>query len=506
MAMLLSTLLNGVEYRLIKGSLSSRVVSIENDSRKVGAGSLFVAIIGAKSDGHDFIYRACETGASCIVVDRRRNGYSDEEIIENSKDYNATIIEMEDTRIAIARLCAQFYGHPEDRLNLLGITGTKGKTTTAFMVYEILKHDEEKAGLIGTVCNIINGEKQATCRTTPESLDIYRILNEMAVKKTDSCVMEVSSHGLKFNRVFGLRFDVGCFTNFFEDHIGPEDHPDLEDYFQSKLKLFDNSRIAVVNSDCNEAGRIFDYASKRCTTYTYGLTDKSDCYATGIEITMRNGVVGTKFELQSPWYEGEVFVSIPGEFNVYNALCAICVAGVLKIDFEVVKSALAEVKVPGRMQPVKNKMGISILVDYAHNAASLESVLKSVRPYCKGKIISLFGCGGNRSKVRRFEMGEVSGNYADYTIITSDNPRNEEPMDIINDIVVGMKKTEGEFEIEPDRRTAIAKALKMAQKGDFVIIAGKGHEDYQEFEDGRREYFEDAVVASEAVAVMEENL
>ncbi len=506
MAMLLSTLLNGLEYRLVKGSLNTRIRTIENDSRKVTSGSLFVAITGARSDGHDFIYRACELGASCVVIDKNRKGYPDEKIIEDTDGYDTAIVEMDDTRVAIARICAQFYGHPEDRLNLLGITGTKGKTTTSFMLYEILKRDGHKMGLIGTVCNIVNGQKTDTSRTTPESLDTYRILNEMAVNKTDSCVMEVSSHGLKFHRVHGLRFDVGCFTNFFEDHIGPEDHPDLEDYFLSKLKLFDNSRIAVVNSDCREADRILSYASKRCTTYTYGLTEKSDCYAKDIRIVMKNGRVGSEFDLVSPWYEGRFFVSIPGEFNVYNALCAICVAGVLKVGEDVVKEALGNVSVPGRMQPVKNSLGFSILVDYAHNAASLESVLKSVRPYCKGKIISVFGCGGNRSRIRRPEMGEVSGRFADYTFITSDNPRNEDPMDIINDIIEGMKKTEGRYEVVPDRKEAIAEALKYAGEGDTVIIAGKGHEDYQEFENGRKENFEDAAVAAEIVAAMEGNL
>ena len=506
MAMLLSTILNGVDYRLIKGKLGVRVASIENDSRKVTSGSLFVAIKGQQSDGHDYIFRACEQGASCVVVDRTMNRFTDEELIENSKDYETTIIEMADTRVAVAIICAQFYGHPEDRLDLVGVTGTKGKTTTTFMINEILSRDNNKTGLIGTVCNIVNGEKHKSARTTPESLDIYRLLNDMAVKKTDSCVMEVSSHGLKFNRVHGLRFDVGCFTNFFEDHIGPNDHPDLDDYFQSKLRLFDNSRIAVINSDCAEADRIFEYASKKCTVYTYGLSSRSDCYAEDIRVSVRNGKVGSEFKLISPWYEGDVFVSLPGEFNVYNALCAICTAGVLKIDFDVVREALSEVFVPGRMQPVPNKLGVSILVDYAHNAGSLQSALESIRPYCEGKIISVFGCGGNRSKVRRPEMGEVSGRYSDLTIITSDNPRDEKPDDIINDIVEGMKKTEGKFEIEPDRRQAIKKAVKLAHPGDTILIAGKGHEDYQEFENGHKIYFEDAVVASEVITEMEENL
>lgn len=504
MSMQLSTLLRGTDHRLIAGSTSVGVTSVENDSRKVGAGSLFVAIMGGVRDGHSFIEKCIEDGASCIVVDKNREFPSDDELKAMVQDRNCAIVEMENTRVAIAILCAQFYGHPEDRLNLVGITGTKGKTTAAFMVRKILEVSGVGTGLIGTVCNMIGNERRETERTTPESLDIYRLLNEMASKRLDSCVMEVSSHGLKFSRVHGLRFDVGCFTNFFEDHIGPQDHPDMEDYFLSKMKLFDNSRIAVVNSDCNEADRVLEYASKRCSVFTYGLTDKSDCYAKNIRRENIGGVTGSAFELVSPWYEGEVFVSLAGEFNVYNALCAICVAGILKIDFESVKKALADVFVPGRVQPIKNELGIDVVVDYAHNAASLQSVIEAIKKFAEGRIITVFGCGGNRSVVRRTEMGEVAGRYSDYTVITSDNPRDEDPLKIIDGILEGMHRTSGKYEVEPDRTTAIYKAVKMAQKGDFVLIAGKGHEDYQEFENKRRVHFSDVEVASEIIAKVTE--
>lgn len=503
MSMLLSTLIQGTNYRVIAGDLNRRITSVEYDSRKIGDGSVFVAIKGFTSDGHDYISKSIDSGASVIVVNDVRDGYSDEELINLAKDKNVTVIELHDTRKGIAVLSAQFYNHPEDRLDLVGVTGTKGKTTITFMIHEILKRDDYKTGLIGTVCNIIGDEKRAAHHTTPESHEVYELLEEMAKKQFDSCVMEVSSQGLKLDRVHGLRFDVGCFTNLYEDHIGGNEHPDMEDYFNCKLKMFDSTRTAVVNRDCDVADKVIEYASTRCPVYTYGLTAESDCFATNITKKRVNGVTGTEFHVESPWYEGEVFMALPGKFNVYNALCAICTAGLLKVDFETVKEALANLFVPGRVQPVKNNLDVTILVDYAHNAASLDNVLDTVKEYCDGKVITVFGCGGNRSATRRFEMGEVSGKKSDYTIITSDNPRKEEPLEIIANIVTGMERTDGKYEVVVDRAEAINKAISMANPGDTVLIAGKGHEDYQIFAD-RTIHFDDAEVAAEAVKVLEE--
>ncbi|MCQ2531092.1 MAG: UDP-N-acetylmuramoyl-L-alanyl-D-glutamate--2,6-diaminopimelate ligase [Saccharofermentans sp.] len=502
MSMILSTLMQGVTHRLIAGNMGRRVSSVEYDSRKIQENSAFVAIKGFTSDGHDYVAKAIESGAGTIVVNKERDSLSDDELIALSEAKGVTVLEMEDTRKGIAVLSAQFYNHPEDRLDLVGVTGTKGKTTITFMIHEILKRANHSTGLIGTVCNMIGDEKRKASHTTPESHEVYELLEEMAKKQFDSCVMEVSSQGLKLDRVHGLRFDVGCFTNLYEDHIGGNEHPDMEDYFSCKLKIFDSSRTAVVNRDCDVAKEVIDYASKCCPVYTYGLSPESDCYAKDIQKKRINGVTGTEFYVESPWYEGTVFMALPGEFNVYNALCAISTAGLLKIDFEVVKDALSNVHVPGRVQPVPNNLDVTILVDYAHNAASLESVVKTLKSYCEGKVITVFGCGGNRSTTRRYEMGEVSGKLSDYTVITSDNPRKEEPLEIINMIVEGMQRTDGKYEVIVDRAEAIEAAIKMAQPGDTVLIAGKGHEDYQIFAD-KTIHFDDSEVALEVVNRLE---
>lgn len=498
MSIILSTLLQGLDYTLLTGDLKSRITSVEYDSRKVEKSGLFVAIKGFTSDGHEYIKKALDSGAGCIVADKDRDILSDDELIEIASSYDAAVVTTADTRKAIAVLSANFYEHPEDRLDLVGVTGTKGKTTVTFMIHDILKRDDHGTGLIGTVCNLVGDEKRKASHTTPESHEIYEFLEEIARKNFDSCVMEVSSQGLKLDRVYGLKFDVGCFTNLYEDHIAPNEHPDMDDYLSCKLKIFDSSAIGVVNRDCDVADRVLEYATSRCRVYTYGLTPDSDCYATDIRTVRRGSATGTEFNVVSPWYEGTMFVSLPGKFNVYNALCAICVAGILKVSYSKVKTALSRVKVPGRLQAVANELGVNVLVDYAHNAASLENVLQTLREYTPGRIITVFGCGGNRSTTRRFEMGEVSGKLSDYTIITSDNPRQEEPSAIIANIVTGMEKTDGKYETEIDRRTAIFKAIDMASEGDTVLIAGKGHEDYQIFDD-RTIHFDDSEVAFEAV-------
>lgn len=499
MSVILSTLLQGIEYTLLTGDIKKRISAVEYDSRKACEGSLFVAIKGFTSDGHDYIVSAVSQGAYAIVADQDREGHPDEELIEEASKSGVTVVTVKDTRKAIALLSAAFYAHPEDRLDLVGVTGTKGKTTITFMIHSILKRDDHGTGLIGTVCNIIGDERRQAAHTTPEAHEIYGMLEELARKNFDSCVMEVSSQGLKLDRVYGLRFDIGCFTNLYEDHIAPNEHPDMDDYFKCKLKIFDSSRIAVINGDCDVSKEVIGYASERCPVYTYGLSSDSDCYAENIRQERRGSVTGTAFDVVSPWYEGEVFVSLPGVFNVYNALCAICVAGLLKVGFPKVRAALQSLNVPGRLQPVENDLGISILVDYAHNAASLENVLNTLREYTEGRLITLFGCGGNRAVSRRFEMGEVSGKLSDHTIITSDNPRKEEPEAIIADIVTGISKTSGSYETVVDRTEAIYKAIDIAKPGDTVLIAGKGHEDYQIFAD-RTIHFDDSEVAAKAVA------
>ena len=501
----LEKVLKDIEYRLISGDLDKEITSVEYDSRKVTTGSLFVCVKGFTVDGHTFAATAAEQGASAIVVDSVREGFPDGQLKSMTDKYGLSIVEINDTHKFLSDLCANYYDHPENRIAVYGITGTKGKTTTSFMLREILEQSGRKTGLVGTVCNIIAGEKTHSSHTTPESRDLYEMMNKLAESGSGDLVMEVSSQALKLDRVRGIRYRTAAFTNLYEDHIAPNEHPDMEDYISCKLRIFDSCDTGILNLDCSVAERVLAYCKDKTELLTYSIEGNADFVARDLRPERRGHVTGTVFTLDSEYYKGDIFVALPGKFNVYNALCAICTAYTEGIGIDDVKAALAAISVPGRMQPVENNFGVNILVDYAHNAAALESVLNTLKEYTGGRIITVFGCGGNRSRTRRFEMGEVSGNLSDYTVITSDNPRKEEPDAIIQDIVTGISKTNGKYEIEPDRSNAIRLAVDMAEDGDTVLIAGKGHEDYQIFAD-RTIHFDDCEQAREAVSVREGNI
>ena len=496
--MLLSDVLNELDYRLISGDVSCDVNSVEFDSRKVGPGSVFVCIKGFSVDGHSFAGKAAESGASCIVVDSNREGYDDEALKEAVAGTDCAIVEISDTKKALALVAAALDRHPERELDIYGITGTKGKTTSTFMLRAILEAYGKKTGLIGTVCNYVRDEKIKAKHTTPESSEIFGMMRSLRDKDGDSLVMEVSSQGLKLDRVYGIRYSVAAFTNLYEDHISPNEHPDMDDYFNCKLMMFDRCDNTVVNADCEQASKVLEYASSRCNVITYGIDKDADFKAKDLRLERRGHVTGTVFTLESSRVSGEFFVAIPGRFNVYNALCAIAMASCAGCDEESMRSALSSISVPGRMQPIENDMGLNILVDYAHNAAALESALETLKEYTQGRIITVFGCGGDRPTSRRFEMGETSGRLSDYTVITSDNPRTEDPMAIIDNIITGISKTDGKYEVEPDRTKAIKLAISMAGSGDTVLIAGKGHEDYQIFKD-KTIHFDDSEQAAKAV-------
>ncbi|MBR4947501.1 MAG: UDP-N-acetylmuramoyl-L-alanyl-D-glutamate--2,6-diaminopimelate ligase [Clostridiales bacterium] len=500
--MLLLNVLKDIDFKLISGSLNKEITSVEYDSRKVSVGSLFVCVQGFTVDGHSFASKACEKDASAIVVDSNRTGFPEEELDALAKQYDICIVEIEDTHKHLAYLCANFYEHPENRLAVFGITGTKGKTTTAFMLREILEKSGRDTGLIGTVCNIIAGKKTHAAHTTPESRELFEMMDTLTRFGSEDLVMEVSSQALKLDRVRGITYRTAAFTNLYEDHIAPNEHPDMEDYITCKLRIFDSCETGILNADCTAADRVKGYCKDKVKLITYGIDNDADFVARDLRPERRGHVTGTVFTLDSEYFNCDIFVALPGKFNVYNALCAICSAVSEGIDIEVIKTALAGISVPGRMQPVENDFGVNILVDYAHNAAALESVLDTLKEYTTGRIITVFGCGGNRSRTRRFEMGEVSGNMSDYTVITSDNPRNEEPAAIIEDIITGISKTEGKYEIEPDRSKAIKLAINMAEEGDTVLIAGKGHEDYQIFAD-KTIHFDDVEHARAAVVERE---
>lgn len=502
--MKLLIVLNGIEYKLVSGDLDKEITSVEYDSRKVSSGSLFVCVKGFTVDGHTFAGKAAAQGASAIVVDSIRTGFPESELKGLTSEFGLTVVEICDTHKNLADLCANFYGHPENKISVFGITGTKGKTTTAFMLREILERSGRKTGLIGTVCNIIADEKIHAEHTTPESRELYSMMNAVSEDNGDSLVMEVSSQALKLDRVRGITYRTAAFTNLYEDHIAPNEHPDMEDYLSCKLKIFDSCKTGILNVDCSVADKVMSYCEGKVKLLTYSIGGNADFVAKNLRPERRGHVTGTLFELESEYYRGDIFVALPGKFNVYNALCAICSAYEEGIDIEAVKTAFENISVPGRMQPIENDFGVNILVDYAHNAAALESVLNTLKEYTEGRIITVFGCGGNRSRTRRFEMGEVSGNLSDYTVITSDNPRNEEPGAIIEDIITGMSRTNGKYEVEADRTKAIKLAVGMAEAGDTVLIAGKGHEDYQIFSD-RTIHFDDCEKAAEAVSEREGN-
>ncbi|NLO62784.1 MAG: UDP-N-acetylmuramoyl-L-alanyl-D-glutamate--2,6-diaminopimelate ligase [Clostridiaceae bacterium] len=492
----LRSLIGDLNYRLIAGNPDTEVSQISYDSRQASPSGVFVCIHGHIVDAHSYIPEVISKGVSAVVINNDENLYDRDQILEMSKESDVTFIGVDDTRIALAKMSIAFYDHPASSLQMIGITGTKGKTTTTYMIYNIFAEAGKKTGLIGTIANIIGGEIKQAKRTTPEAVDLQLILKEMADTGSDSCVMEVSSLGLAFGRVYGIDFQVSAFTNLYPDHISAAEHADMKEYLEAKLLIFKQSKNALVNLDCSVGREVVDFARDHCPVYTYGLSEECDCRAVSEIHIVRDGINGTEIELRSPWYNGTVFIGLPGRFNIYNALCAIAISGLSGIPFEEVRRALAKVAVPGRLQNVPNHMGITALVDYAHNAASLEILLDTLREYCTGRLITVFGCGGNRSGTRRTEMGRVAGRLSDLTFVTSDNPRDEEPMEIINAILEGIIPTGGKFIVEPDRKTAIEKAIMEAAPGDFVIIAGKGHENYQIFKD-QVIHFDDAETAAE---------
>ena len=431
--------------------------------------SVFFAIKGFAVDGTDYINSAVENGAIAVVIE------DEKDIKKIEKINDITVALVPDIRKAMAISACNFYDNPSKKLRLVGVTGTKGKTTTTFMVKEILEKQGYKVGLIGTIANYI-GEVCLgdSSRTTPESIELQKLFARMVEEKCQVAVMEVSSQSLKLDRVYGCDFDIGVFTNFSEDHISEHEHPDMEDYFKSKCKLFDMCKTAFINVDDLYGEKLKKIIP--CEFATYGIDNS--CNLLAKDITITNSYVDFKVKLTDR--NERVKVDIPGRFTVYNALAAISIALKLGCSSENIKEALLEIKVPGRSELVPNKKGLTIMIDYAHSPESLENILSAVKSYTRGKVISVFGCGGDRDTSKRAIMGEISGRIADYTIITSDNPRTEKPELIVEEIESGMKKTNGKYEVVVDRIEAIKTAINMAGKTDIIVLAGKGHEPYQE--------------------------
>lgn len=485
--MRLTQLLERLRYEVSQGSDGINVTELINDSRKVTEGSVFVCISGAVSDGHAFARDVAEKGAAALVVEK------DVDVPEN-----VTVIRVEDTRYALALMSAAYFGYPAEKLKVIGITGTKGKTTTTYMVKSILEGVGHKVGLIGTIEALIGEKSIPANNTTPESYTIHKYFAEMVEAGCDSVVMEVSSQGLMLHRTAGIMFEIGIFTNLGEDHIGPNEHKDFEDYKRCKGILFTQCRLGIANVDDPWYEDVFKSAT--CKVETFGFTEKADLRAVDIEHITRPGYLGVRYHV-SGLMDFDVEIDIPGDFSVYNSLTAIAVCRHFDVPVENIQKALKVAKVRGRIEMVKVSDEFTMMIDYAHNAMSLESLLHTLRDYKPERIVTIFGCGGNRSKTRRYEMGEVSGRMSDFTIITSDNPRFEEPQDIIDDIITGIKKTDGEYIAVCDRKEAIRYSIEHGRPGDVIVLAGKGHETYQEIK-GVKYDMDDRILVKEVLEEM----
>ena len=463
--MKLSDLLERLEYECLQGSVDQEVTGLAYDSRKAEKGSVFVCIPGAVRDGHEFGPQVAEKGAAALIVERKLD-------IDG-----ITQIKVKNARYALACLSAAYFGHPAEKLKTIGITGTKGKTTTTYMVKDILESAGIKTGLIGTIETIIGEKRIPASNTTPESYIVQESFAKMVEAGCQAVVMEVSSQGLMLDRVAGFTFDYGVFTNLEKDHIGPNEHKDMEDYIHCKGLLFQQCKLGLVNGDDQHLEKVLEGHS--CKIETFGLKDSDDYQAKNLQLEHKPGFLGIRYDLCGK-ENFAVDVDIPGRFSVYNSLTAIAICHQFGIAPELIQKALSEVKVKGRVEIVPVTDSYTLLIDYAHNAMSLESLLTTLREYHPKRLVCLFGCGGNRSKDRRYEMGEVSSRLADLTVVTSDNPRYEEPEAIIADIITGVKRGPGEYVKITDRKEAIRYCMLNAQEGDVIVLAGKGHEDYQE--------------------------
>lgn len=464
--MKLSKLLEKLEYTVLAGNTDMEISTLVYDSRKVQKDSVFVCISGSVRDAHEFIPDVVKNGAAAVIIEK------DVTPVEG-----VTYIKVEDTRFALAYMSAAYFDYPAKKIKTIGITGTKGKTTTTYMVKSILESAGIKTGLIGTIESICGDKHTPAANTTPESYMVQKLFAEMADEGMDAVVMEVSSQALKLHRVSGFTFDIGVFTNLEPDHIGENEHKDFEEYMHCKSLLFRQCRLGIFNGDDEHLEGIMK--GHTCEVETFGYKSINNLVAENVELKKEHGALGVKYHV-SGLLDFDVEVNVPGKFSVYNSLTAIAICHHFNVAKEAIKEALCHVSVKGRIEIVPVTKRYTIMIDYAHNAMALESLLTTLKEYEPGRLVCLFGCGGNRAKSRRYEMGEVSSRLADLTVVTSDNPRNEEPMDIINDILVGVSKADGRYVTIPDRKEAIRYCMENAQAGDIIVLAGKGHEDYQE--------------------------
>ena len=474
--MKLLDLLKGVDYELLEGTVEKEVNHIQYDSRKVNEGDLFVCLTGFEVDGHDYANKAIEAGAKVVLCEKKID----------IKSEGVTVLLVNEGRKALATMSANYYGHPTKSLKLIGVTGTNGKTTTVYLLKSMLEKAGKKVGLVGTIANYIGENKLKSERTTPESLELQKLFKDMVDANCEYCVMEVSSHSLQLDRVYGCEFEVGIFTNLTRDHL--DFHKSFDNYYNAKFKLFERSKASVINVDDDYGYRVLKDVEKleNKEIKTYSINNNSDFKASNL--MLKEGDIHFKIN-------GEEFNSVlPGEYNVYNALGAVGAMSILGISNESIRKGLLDVVVPGRCERIGYKYDIpyDIIIDFAHTPDGLKNILETLKGFTKNRLIAVYGCGGDRDKVKRAELGRIGTELADLAIITSDNPREEDPMAIIKEIVAGITKS-NYLAIE-NRVEAIKLALGMAEEGDVVVLAGKGHENYQITNEGVIHFDEREVV------------
>jgi UDP-N-acetylmuramoyl-L-alanyl-D-glutamate--2,6-diaminopimelate ligase len=464
--MKLLDLLNGVSYQLLSGELEKEINNIQYDSRKIEVDDLFVCLTGFEVDGHNYANKAIEAGAKVIICEKNID----------IKENDVTVLLVKEGRKALALMAANYYGHPTRKLKLIGVTGTNGKTTTVYLLKSMLEKAGKKVGLVGTIANYIGDTKIKSERTTPESLELQKLFKDMVEAECEYCVMEVSSHSLYLDRVYGCEFEIGIFTNLTRDHL--DFHKSFDNYYDAKFKLFQRSKSCVINVDDDFGYRVLRDVEKldNKEIKTYSIKNESDFKAS--DLMLKEGDIHFRIN-------GEEFNSVlPGEYNVYNALGAVGAMSILGIDKELMRKGLLDVVVPGRCERIGYKYDIpyDIIIDFAHTPDGLKNILETLKGFTKNRLIAVYGCGGDRDKVKRAELGRIGTELADLAIITSDNPREEDPMVIIKEIVAGIKKS-NYLAIE-NRVEAIKLALGMAEEGDVIVLAGKGHENYQIVNEG----------------------
>ena len=488
--MKLSKICEEIEYTRLQGSLETDVRDVIYDSRKIAPETMFVCMVGAVTDGHKYIPDAIDKGTSVIVLEREEEAAQIPE--------NITVLKVASARLALALMSAALFDHPARKLVTIGLTGTKGKTTTTYMIKKVLEMAGKKVGLIGTIGAMIGEEHLPSKNTTPESYELHRMFAAMVEAGCEYVVMEVSSQGLKLDRTAGILFDYGIFTNLSPDHIGPAEHASFEEYMECKSLLFRQCRIGIVNADDEHVDGILK--GHTCEVKTFSAEREADLMASDIGFINEDGKLGMHFKV-SGCMDCEAKVHIPGRFSVYNSMVTMLVCHLAGISDEAILEGLSKVQVKGRVEMLPVSKDYTLIIDYAHNEVSTRSVLTTLMEYHPKRLICVYGGGGNRSKLRRYDMGEVTGEMADLCVLTCDNPRDEEIRDINNDIKVGLARSNGKYIEIDDRKEAIAYCMKNAKPGDMIVLLGKGHEDYQEIK-GVKYHFDEREAVAEILDEM----